>query len=396
MSDETAWHDHQEEPGAGRDEWRFAGVRPSRPASKTAPAMAQGADDETARILGEYGTPEKLLGYLLMEAERHKRDAYSAARAQRETAGDTAAARQRYDTAYEAAHAGWTAEVAHVVAEYALRLDATGPAASSAADDLASPYNLGWRSGADMLVSEITRRPSDYDDGQWREYVAGYAKGIQHHAEATAAYARAVQERAQEATGTGAAWLTAASFSGPVQPSDHDAPDPQEMAAAYRAVYHTDAPWLTRQQWRAGQLSTATGTVLTAPWYLAAIAAKTDSRPMSAVPRYMAAADMDATAGRLRDYRDPSGPGDEARDVAEALSDAAAAMRAGDLAEARSALTGARGTITPGSSLHRILDDHERPVINLAGPARLSGPAASSARVTRRPSQQGQRHVRGR
>ena len=183
---------------------------------------------------------------------------------------------------------------------------------------------------------------------------------------------------------------------GPLQPGDHDAPDAQEMAAAYRAVYHKDAPWLTRQLWQAGQLSTPTGTVLTAPWYLAAIAAKKDSRPMSAVPRYMAAAEMDATAGRLRDYRDPSGSGDEARDVAEALSNAAAAMRADDLAAARSAITSARGTITPGSSLHRILDEHERPLINLASPARLSGLAAISARVTRRPSQQTQRQARGR
>jgi hypothetical protein len=198
VSDETAWQDHQEHPGAGRAEWRVAGVRSPRLTSKTAPAIAHGADDETARILGEYGTPEKLLGYLLMEAERRKRDAYSAARVQREAAGNTAAARQRYDTAYEAAHAEWAAEVAYVVAEYALKLDATAPAASSGTDDLASPYNLGSRSGADMLVSDITHRPGGYDDGQWREYVAGYAKGTQLHAEATAAYAQAVQERAQE------------------------------------------------------------------------------------------------------------------------------------------------------------------------------------------------------
>src|SRR5260370_40149859 len=82
--------------------------------------------------------------------------------------------------------------------ECALTLPPRAPAASSGTDDLASPYNLGWRSGADMLVSDITHRPSDYDDGQWREYVAGYAKGTQLHAEATAPYAQPVQERAQQ------------------------------------------------------------------------------------------------------------------------------------------------------------------------------------------------------
>src|SRR5208282_4804437 len=119
--------------------------------------------------------------------------------------------------------------------------------------------------------------------------------------------------------------------------------------------------------------------VLTAPWYLAAIAAKKDGRPMSAVPRYMAAAEMDAAAGRLRDHRDPSGSGDDARDVADALSDAAAAMRAGDLAEARSAITWARSAITPGSSLHRILNEHERPVINFASLPPLPGPLRRAA-----------------
>ena len=179
----------------------LASIGPAGPADKTAPAMAQRVDDETARILGEYGTPEKLLGYLLTEAERRKRKAYSAVRAQRGADTDPAA-RQRYEAAYEAAyetaHAEWTAEVAYVAAEYALNLGAAAPGATSGTDDLASPYNLGWRSGADMLVSDITHRPSDYDDGQWREYVAGYAEGTRPHAEATAAYAQAVQERAQE------------------------------------------------------------------------------------------------------------------------------------------------------------------------------------------------------
>ncbi len=178
--------------------------------------------------------------------------------------------------------------------------------------------------------------------------------------------------------------------------SDDDVPNPQEMTAAYRAAHGEDVPWLTRQQWQAGQMSTATGTVRTAPWYLAAVAAKKDGRPMSAVPRYMAAARMDATAGRLRDHRDPLESGHDARDVADALSDAAAATRAGDLTEAREAIRWARSNITPGSSLHRVLDEHETPVINLAGPARRSGPAASPPRVARRPSPQGQRQARRR
>jgi hypothetical protein len=172
--------------------------------------------------------------------------------------------------------------------------------------------------------------------------------------------------------------------------------DPQEMAAAYRAVHGRDAPWLTRKAWAAGHLSTATGSVRTAPWYLAAIAAKQDGRPMSAVPQYMAAARMDAAAGRLRGHRDPLDSSDGARNIADALGDAAAAMRASDPAGARSAIGWARSTITPGSSLRRILNEHETPVINLASPARFSGPAASPARVTRRPSQPVQRQARGR
>lgn len=175
-----------------------------------------------------------------------------------------------------------------------------------------------------------------------------------------------------------------------------DATDPQEMASAYRAVHGQDAPFLARRAWEAGQLSTATGTVRTAPWYLAATAAKRDGRPMSAAPRYMAAGRMDATAGRLADHRDPLDSSNDTHDVADALGDAAAAVRAGDLAGAREAITWARSTITPGSSLHRVLNENERLVINLATPARPSGPAPGPARVSRRPAQQGQRQTGGR
>jgi hypothetical protein len=158
---------------------------------------------------------------------------------------------------------------------------------------------------------------------------------------------------------------------------DDEALGPQEMAAAYRAAHGENAPWLTRKAWEAGQLSTATGTVRTAPWYLAATAAKKDGRPMSAVPRYLAAARMDATAGQLRDHRDPLEPGDDSSNVADALSDAAAAMRAGDPTEAREAIKWARGTIAPGSSLHPILNEHEIPVVNLAGPTGVTLPPSA-------------------
>ena len=174
-------------------------------------------------------------------------------------------------------------------------------------------------------------------------------------------------------------------------------PDPREMAVAYRAVHGTDVPWLTLKAWEAGQLTTATGSVRTTPWYLAATAAKRDGQPMSAVPRYMAAAGMDATAGRLRDHSDPLDPSDDARDTATALSDAATAMRAGDLNAARSAIGRARSTIRPGSALHRILDEHETPVINLASAGRNSGPAARpTIRGNRRPSRPVQYQARRR
>jgi hypothetical protein len=158
-----------------------------------------GADDETARILAEHGTPEKLLGYRLTGAERRKREAYAAARAQRDADGKTPAAEQRYVASYEAAHAGWTAEVASAVAGYARQIGATAPPASVGTDDPTLPYNQGWHNGANMLTPEIlTHRPSGYSDSQWREFVAGYAEAARLHAEATAAYARAVQELAQQ------------------------------------------------------------------------------------------------------------------------------------------------------------------------------------------------------
>ncbi len=160
-----------------------------------AQAIAQGADDETARILAEHGTPDKRLDYALMEAGRHKREAYMAAQALREADGNTPAAKERYDTAYEAAHAGWTAEVACVVAEYALELGATAPASTH---DPASPYNQGLCDGADMLMSAFADRRSRYDGGQWREYVAGFAQNAVWHAEATSWYTRAVVKQPQE------------------------------------------------------------------------------------------------------------------------------------------------------------------------------------------------------
>lgn len=177
-----------------------------------------------------------------------------------------------------------------------------------------------------------------------------------------------------------AAGSTASPASAPVLP------DPGEMASAYRAVHGHDAPWLTRQAWNAGQLSTAAGTVRTAPWYLAATAAKRDGRPMSAVPLYMAAARMEATAGRLRDHRDPLGTSDDVPGVADALAQAAAAMRAGDPGEARSAISRARDAITPGSPLHHVLGELETPAAHFAGTVPPGGPAARPTRAARRPS----------
>jgi len=156
------------------------------------------AIDETARILGEHGTPEQRLEYALMEARRLKRGAYAAAWDRFKAAGETPAAEQRHGVDYEAAHAEWTEEVASIVAEYAREIGATAPGPAPGAEDLASPYHQGWSNGANMLESDITHQPGGYDDGQWLEYVAGYAEGAQWHADATAAHAQDVRERAQQ------------------------------------------------------------------------------------------------------------------------------------------------------------------------------------------------------
>jgi hypothetical protein len=156
------------------------------------------AVDETARILGEHGTPEQRLEYALMEARRLKRGAYAVAWERCKADGETPAAEQRHGVDYEAAHAEWTLEVASVVAEYAREIGATAPDPSSGTEDLGSPYHRGWSNGANMLESDITHRPGEYDDGQWREYVAGYAEGAQWHADATVALAQDVREQAQK------------------------------------------------------------------------------------------------------------------------------------------------------------------------------------------------------
>jgi hypothetical protein len=181
-----------------------------------APATAQGSDDQTSRILAEHDTPEQRLEYALRAAGRRKSDAYAAAWARCEAAGETPAAEQRHEVAYEAAHAEWTAEVASVVAGYAREIGATAPDPSSGTEDLGSPYHRGWSSGANMLLSDITDRAGGYDDGQWREHVAGYAEGAQSHAEATIVLAQAVRERAQQ-NPVDSAGETASSDEGPVK-----------------------------------------------------------------------------------------------------------------------------------------------------------------------------------
>ena len=133
-----------------------------------------------------------------MEAGRRKTAAYTAAWDECKAAGETPAAEQRHEVAYEAAHAEWTEEVASVVADYAREIGATAPDPASGADHLGSPYHQGWSNGANMLLSDITHRPGGYDDGQWSEYVAGYAEGAQAHADATVTHAQAVRERAEQ------------------------------------------------------------------------------------------------------------------------------------------------------------------------------------------------------
>jgi hypothetical protein len=174
-----------------------AAAQSSVPAGE-APATALGGADQTARILAEHGTPERRLEYALMEAGRRKSAAYAAAWEQCKAAGKSLAAKQRYEVDYEAAHAEWTVEVASVVAGYAGEIGAAAPDPSPGTDDLGRPYHRGWTSGADMLLSDITHRRAGYDDGQWREYVAGYAEGAQAHAEATVAQAQAVRERVRQ------------------------------------------------------------------------------------------------------------------------------------------------------------------------------------------------------
>jgi hypothetical protein len=154
--------------------------------------------DRTARVLAEHGTPEQRLEYALMEAGRRKRDAYAAAWELCKAAGETPEAEQRHEVDYEAAHAEWTEEVATIVAGYGGEIGATAPDPSPGTDDLDSPYHRGWSNGANMLESEITHRPAGYDDGQWRECVAGCAEGAEAHAEATAARAQAVRERVRQ------------------------------------------------------------------------------------------------------------------------------------------------------------------------------------------------------
>lgn len=202
-------------------------------AAKAAAAPSSSGEagaDQTARVLAEHGTPERRLEYALMEAGRRKRDAYAAAWELCKAAGETPEAERRHEVDYEDAHAAWTEEVASIVAGYAGEIGAAAPDPSTGTDDLGleqrgwstgpedlgSPYHRGWSNGANMLESDITHRPGGYDDGQWREYVAGYAEGAEAHAEATVARAQAVRERLRQVPAESAS-ATASSGPDPVQ-----------------------------------------------------------------------------------------------------------------------------------------------------------------------------------
>ena len=123
-------------------------------------AMTSDAGDETARILAEHGTPEKLLDYLLMAAERRTREAHAAAWAQFNADGKAPAAKERYDAAYWAACDQWVAKVASLTSDYARVIGATPPATRT--DDPASPYNKGlrpaeaWTSGCSPSAAPAT------------------------------------------------------------------------------------------------------------------------------------------------------------------------------------------------------------------------------------------------
>jgi N12 class adenine-specific DNA methylase len=140
---------------------------------------------------------------------------------------------------------------------------------------------------------------------------------------------------------------------------------PAQAASAYRAVHGEPAP-----RWQ--ENGTPPDGVQAEPWYQAALAAKRDDWPMTAVPRYMAATVLNAGADRLLDAdaapafagHDPG----EARAVALALQDASRAVQAGDVSEALTAINEARAEISPVSGLREVLDRHETAITDLSGP----------------------------
>jgi hypothetical protein len=75
-------------------------------------------NDETSRILAEHGTPERWRAYVLMEAERMRREAIEAAYAAYVAAGGDLAAITRAQQAGQPAYGALRSAIQDAVTEY--------------------------------------------------------------------------------------------------------------------------------------------------------------------------------------------------------------------------------------------------------------------------------------